>query len=65
MDDTSRIAVLEEKVERIEKKMDVLDEIHQELTRYKGFIGGIVFLATCVFTALGFFKDWLKLKIGV
>jgi len=33
----------------------VLDEIREQLVKYKGFIGGIMFLVTSVFT---FFKTW-------
>jgi len=61
----SRIAVLEEKVNNIEDKMQILDNIHQELTRYKGFIGGMVFLVTCIGAFFSQIKDILKFKFGI
>jgi chromosome segregation ATPase len=56
-----RIAVLEanlnqimqeqhEEKERLEEVQKCLDSIKMELTRYKGFIGGVMFLLSAVFT---------------
>lgn len=60
-----RLATLEEKVDRIEKQLVILHEIKDEMTKYKGFIGGVVFLATCFTTFALSIKDYLKIKIGV
>lgn len=66
MSDTSlveRVAVLEAKMENVEENQKLLlqkqEEILQSLTRYKGFIGGIAFLASCIVTALSFAKEWV------
>ena len=52
-----RVARLEELVEQLhddyEKQREVLERISSELTRYKGFIGGIMFIVSAVFA---FFK---------
>jgi hypothetical protein len=44
-----RLAALEEKVQSLE----------MQITRYKGFIGGIVFVVSCMWAALTFAKDFL------
>lgn len=58
-----RVAVLEEKVEKIEENQELMltkqQEILDSLTKYKGFIGGIAFVASCVVTALSFAKEWV------
>lgn len=59
-----RIAVLEEQMVTANRKLDLLDDIHKELTKYKGFIGGILFVVSAVWTLLLFAKDWVKIKIG-
>ncbi len=52
-----RVARLESLVEQLhedyEDQREVLERISNELTRYKGFIGGIMFIVSAVFT---FFK---------
>lgn len=53
-DHSERIAVLESKIEAVEAKQnDILkglQTIHTEMTKYKGFLGGVVFLASGVVT---------------
>jgi hypothetical protein len=59
-----RIAVLEEQMITANEKLDLLDDIHRELTKYKGFIGGILFVVSAIWTLLLFAKDWIKIKVG-
>ena len=58
-----RIAVLEAEVEDLKKdQKEILACIHSikdEMTRYKGFLGGVAFLASGVGVFLTIFKDWI------
>lgn len=58
-----RIIVIETKVEDLEENhkelLKLMHEIKDEMTRYKGFLGGIAFLASSVGIFLTLFKDWL------
>ena len=62
-DQIERIAVLEAEVKALKKEQDkILDcvqNIHAEMVRYKGFLGGIAFLASGVVVFISLFKDWL------
>lgn len=53
-----RVAVLEAKLSSVEESnaaiLAQLQKISTELTRYKGFIGGVVFVVSGVITLLGF-----------
>lgn len=57
-----RIAVLEAEVAALkEDQRDILKCLHEikdEMTRYKGFLGGIAFLLSGVTIAISLFKDW-------
>ena len=63
MSDLERVAVVETKVETLENQhkelLKLLHEIKDEMTRYKGFVGGIAFLVSCLGVAAAFFKDWI------
>lgn len=63
MSQEADIAVLKEKAEQQEEEMremrfqhkemlEKVAELHDLLTRYKGFIGGAIFLWSCIWTAL-------------
>jgi len=58
-----RIAVLETKVDDLqdnhEELLKLMHEIKDEMTRYKGFLGGIAFIASGIGIFLTLFKDWL------
>jgi hypothetical protein len=62
-DQVERIAVLEAEVEKLqESQKEILDCIHavrDEMMRYKGFLGGVAFLASGIGIFLTVFKDWL------
>ena len=59
-----RIAVLEAEVNALKKDQDeilkIMHEIKEEMTRYKGFLGGIAFLVSGLGVFLTLFKDWLS-----
>ena len=63
MSDLERIAVLETKVDNLEanhkEMLQLMHDIKDEMTRYKGFLGGIAFLVSCLGIALTLFKDWI------
>lgn len=58
-----RVAVLESKVEVFEENqrliLSELKIVNESLTKYKGFVGGIAFLATSMVTFMSIAKDWL------
>ena len=62
-DQFERIAVLEAEVKILKSDQQeiliCMHSIKDEMTRYKGFLGGIAFLASGVGIFLTLFKDWL------
>jgi hypothetical protein len=62
-DMNERIAVLEAEVEKLqESQREILECIHSvrdEMMRYKGFLGGVAFLASGIGIFLTLFKDWI------
>jgi hypothetical protein len=62
-DNIERIAVLETKVNNLqdnhEEMLKLMHDIKDEMTRYKGFLGGIAFIASGIGIFLTLFKDWL------
>jgi len=62
-DSIERIAVLEAEVKSLQAdQQEILTCIHSirdEMTRYKGFLGGVAFLASGIGIFLTLFKDWI------
>lgn len=62
-DMNERIAIIENKVEDLEDNhkelLHLMHEIKDEMTRYKGFLGGVAFIASGIGIFLTLFKDWL------
>ena len=62
-DNVERIAILETKVNSLqdnhEEMLKLMHDIKDEMTRYKGFLGGIAFIASGIGIFLTLFKDWL------
>lgn len=62
-DMNERLAIIETKVEDLEQNhkelLKLMHEVKDEMTRYKGFLGGIAFLASGVGIFLTLFKDWI------
>ena len=58
-----RIAILETKVNDLQDNHDemlkLMHDINDEMTRYKGFLGGVAFIASGIGIFLTLFKDWL------
>jgi hypothetical protein len=58
-----RIAVLENEVRSLRTdQKEILDCIHavrDEMLRYKGFLGGVAFLASGIAVCFTVFKDWI------
>ena len=54
-----RLARLETRLTAVEELREDVRAIRDELTKYRGMIGGAAFLMTCVGTFLSFGKDWL------
>lgn len=62
-DHYERLAVIETKVEDLEQNhkelLKLMHEVKDEMTRYKGFLGGVAFIASGVGIFLTLFKDWI------
>jgi hypothetical protein len=62
-DMNERIAIIETKVEDLEANhkelLNLMHEIKDEMTRYKGFLGGVAFIASGIGIFLTLFKDWI------
>lgn len=58
-----RIAVLESEVGSLKKDQEeilrIMHEIKDEMTRYKGFLGGIAFLVSGLGVFFTLFKEWI------
>lgn len=61
--ENERIAVVETKVSSLEENhaemLKIMHEIKDEMTRYKGFLGGVAFLVSCLGVAMTVFKEWI------
>lgn len=62
-----RLTKLEAKQELIYQKLDKIDqrtlETHDELTKYKGGFGMLVFIISSLSIAWGLFGEWVKRHI--
>jgi hypothetical protein len=62
-DMNERLAVIETKVEDLEANhkelLKLMHEVKDEMTRYKGFLGGVAFIASGIGIFLTLFKDWI------
>lgn len=62
-DHYERFAVIETKVADLEDNheelLKLMHEIKDEMTRYKGFLGGVAFIASGIGIFLTLFKDWI------
>ena len=62
-DMNERLAIIETKVEDLEDNhkelLKLMHEVKDEMTRYKGFLGGVAFIASGIGIFLTLFKDWI------
>lgn len=63
MEPTERLAVVETELKQVkETNVEILkriEEMQGDLTRFKGFAGGVLFLASAIGAFLGVLKGWL------
>lgn len=63
VDHFERIVVLETEVKELkadqQEILACMHSIRDEMTRYKGFLGGVAFIASGVGIFLTLFKDWI------
>lgn len=68
MDDKERVIILETEMEQVKKDLTqilkIQEEIKEQLTRYKGFIGGIIFVGSCLVTLVTFSKDFILSRLS-
>jgi len=59
-----RILILEVEVKQLKEEqakiLACVQSIHGEMTRYKGFLGGIAFIISGILLAVSFIKDWIS-----
>lgn len=62
-DQAERIAVLEAEVDTLKASqkeiLECMHSIRDEMTRYKGFLGGVAFIASGVGIFFTLFKEWI------
>ena len=67
MSENERLAVAESKIDTLEanhaEMLKCLHEIKDEMIRYKGFIGGVAFLVSCIGVLAGIFREWVTKHI--
>lgn len=51
--------------ERLSKLENEVKELRILLTRYQGFIGGVMFVFSCLGTAIAFFWETIASKLGL
>lgn len=63
MDTQTKIAKLEVKVDLLQQQseelLDRIDDIQRDLTKYRGFLGGIAFVFSGIGLIIAFGKDFL------
>lgn len=63
MEATERLAILETKLKSLEEAnvqiLSSLSSVLSELTKFKGFAGGVLFVASAIGAFLGIIKAWL------
>lgn len=59
---SEQTAVLSREVEDLKEDVKELrEDVHElitQLTKYKGFVGGVIFTFSCLVTAIGAFFTW-------
>ena len=65
---SERIVVLEVELKGLKEDnkeiLSTLKEMQGELTKYKGFLGGVAFVGSCLLIALTLLKDIILHKLG-
>jgi hypothetical protein len=63
MEPAERLAILETKLEQVEESNEKilarLEQMQSDLTRFKGFAGGMLFVASAIGAFLGVLKAWV------
>lgn len=59
IDLADRITVVETKLETLDEIKKSLAELNTELTKYKGMVGGILWIGSSLVALIGLFKDYI------
>lgn len=63
MEASERLAILETKLESLEetngKILTSLNTMQSDFTRFKGFAGGVLFVASAIGAFIGIIKSWI------
>ena len=55
-------------IERLERQVSDLQEdvgaLLKEMARYKGFVGGVIFIFSCLTAGIAVLYQWLRIKAG-
>lgn len=62
---SERIVIVETKLQKLETIDSTLKEIKDELTKYKGMVGGILWVASSLMALALFFKDQIFHFFGI
>ena len=66
-DHGERLAVLESRIERVERSqnaiMEKLEKIDNQLTRYHGSLGGVAFLIAGIAVGWNLLGNWIKSQL--
>ncbi len=59
IDLADRITVVETKLETLDEIKTSLAELNTELTKYKGMVGGILWIGSSLLALIAMFKDYI------
>lgn len=59
IDLNERISVVESKLETLDEIKKSLAELNTELTKYKGMVGGILWIGSSLMALVAIFKDYI------
>ena len=64
MDLNNRLVVVETKLETLEEIKNIVSDLNKELTKYKGMVGGVLWVGSSLMALIAFFKDDIMKLFG-
>lgn len=59
VDLNDRLVIVETKLETLDEIKQSLHQLNGELTKYKGMVGGILWIGSALMTLIALFKDYI------